>query len=110
MWFGNAKKIAYSQIILDRYFGLISNVTIHIVDRQTNKIRVEDARGFINTSERFLMYENKESDKTGNDLIFEQFLKPKNPFSKYLREEFKKAKINNKEIAELFPSKTVGIS
>jgi len=57
-WYGDSKKIAYSQIILDKYFGLVSNVTIHVYDRQTNKIKIEDARGFINTSERMLMYSN----------------------------------------------------
>jgi len=58
-WYGDSKKIAYSQIILDKYFGLLSNVTIHIFDRQTNKIKIEDARSFINTSERVLMYSNE---------------------------------------------------
>ena len=58
IYYGDSKKIAYSQIIFDKYFGLISNVTIHIFDRQTNKIKIEDARGFINTTERFLMYSN----------------------------------------------------
>ena len=58
IWYGDSKKIAYSQIIFDKYFGLVSNVTIHVFDRQTNKIKIEDARGFINTTERFLMYSN----------------------------------------------------
>ena len=58
IYYGDSKKIAYSQIIFDKYFGLVSNVTIHIFDRQTNKIKIEDARGFINTTERFLMYSN----------------------------------------------------
>lgn len=58
IYYGDSKKIAYSQIIFDKYFGLVSNVTVHIFDRQTNKIKIEDARGFINTTERFLMYSN----------------------------------------------------
>ena len=63
-WWGSSKKIAYSQIILDKYFGLVSNVTVHFFDRQTNKIKIEDARGFINTTERFLMYSNDIYDLT----------------------------------------------
>ena len=59
LWYGDAKKIAYAQIIFDKYFDLLSNVTIHIFDRQTNKIKTEDARGFISTTERFLMYSNE---------------------------------------------------
>lgn len=58
IYYGDSKKIAYSQLIFDKYFGLLSNVTVHIFDRQTNKIRIEDARCFINTTERFLMYSN----------------------------------------------------
>jgi len=67
-WYGDAKKIAYSQIIIDKYFGLLSNVTVHIYDRQTNKIKKEDARSFINTTERILMYSN-EINRTGLEEI-----------------------------------------
>ena len=109
LWYGDAKNIAYAQIIFDKHFNLLSNVTCHIYDRQTNKITTEDARSFINTTERILMYEQG-GQKTGGELIFEQFLKPKNPFSKYLKIEFKKANVNNKEIAKLFPSKTGGVT
>ena len=58
-WYGDSKKIAYAQIIFDKYFTLLSNVTCHFYDRQTNKITIEDARSFINTSERILMYSNE---------------------------------------------------
>ena len=64
LWYGDAKKIAYSQIIFDKYFNLLSNVTCHIYDRQTNKIPADEARSFINTTERILMYSN-EVDYTG---------------------------------------------
>ena len=109
LWYGDAKNIAYSQIIFDKYFNLLSNITCHVYDRQTNKITVEDARSFISTTERILMYEQR-GQKTGGELIFEQFLKPLNPFSKYLKIEFKKAKVTNKEIAKLFPSKIGGLT
>ena len=58
LWYGDSKKIAYAQIIFDKYLGLLSNITVHVYDRQTNKIKKEDARSFINTSERILMYSN----------------------------------------------------
>lgn len=58
-WYGDSKKIAYAQIIFDKHFDLLSNITCHIYDRQTNKITIEDARSFINTSERILMYSNE---------------------------------------------------
>jgi DNA modification methylase len=55
------------------------------------------------------VYEQR-GQKTGGEIVFEQFLKPKNPFSKYLKIEFKKAKVTNKEIAKLFPSRTGGLT
>jgi len=60
IWYGDGKKIAYSQILLDKLFNIVSNVCIHIYDRQTNKIKPEDARGFINTTERLLLYSSKD--------------------------------------------------
>lgn len=68
LWYGGSKNIAYAQIIFDKHFNLESNITIHVFDRQTNKIRIEDARGFINTSERLLMYSN-EIERTGLEEI-----------------------------------------
>ena len=59
LWYGDAKNIAYAQIIFDKHFDLLSNVTCHIYDRQTNKITTEDARTFISTTERILMYGNE---------------------------------------------------
>jgi len=109
LWYGDAKNIAYAQIIFDKYFTLLSNVTCHIYDRQTNKIPIEEARSFISTTERILMYEQR-GQKTGGELIFEQFLKPKTPFSKYLKIEFKNAGFTNREIAKLFPSRTGGLT
>lgn len=108
-WYGDSKKIAYAQVIFDKYFSLLSNITVHVFDRQTNKIKGEDARSFINTCERILMYSN-EQDCTGYDMIKEEYIKPSNPFSKYLKQELKKAKVTNKEIAMLFPSKTGGLT
>tara|TARA_R110002096_G_scaffold126542_1_gene273735 strand:+ start:135 stop:1073 length:939 start_codon:yes stop_codon:yes gene_type:complete len=77
-WYGDSKKIAYSQIIFDKYFKLLSNVTCHIIDRQTNKIPAEEARGFISTTERLLMYSNDEENFVVDHL------------QKYLLDEFKK--------------------
>ena len=68
-----------------------------------------DLRTFAPLTERLLMYEQR-GQKTGGELIFEQFLKPKNPFSKYLKIEFKNAGFTNREIAQLFPSRTGGLT
>jgi DNA modification methylase len=110
LWYGDAKNIAYAQIIFDKKFKLLNSVVWENTNDHKQQIRFnEDLRTFAPTTERLLMYENK-GDKTGGELIFEQFLKPKNPFSKYLKIEFKNAKVTNKEISKLFPSRTGGLT
>jgi len=53
-WYGHAKKIAYSQIIFDRYLNLENNIAIEF-NRQTKK-GVDEFRCFAPVSERLLMY------------------------------------------------------
>ncbi len=109
-WYGAAKNIAYSQVIIDKHLNLLNSIVWENTNDHKQQIRFnEDLRTFAPITERILMYE-KAGDKTGGELIFEQFLKPKNPFSKYLKSEFKKAKITNKKISKLFPSKTGGLT
>ena len=55
-WYGHAKKIAYTQIIFDKYFNLENNIAIEF-NRQTKK-GVELFRCFAPVSERLLMYSN----------------------------------------------------
>ena len=110
LWYGDAKNIAYSQIIFDKYFNLLNCVVWENTNDHKQQIRFnEDLRTFAPLTERILMYEKK-GDKTGGELIFDQFLKPNNPFSKYLKIEFKNAKVTNKEISKLFPSRTGGLT
>ena len=56
LWYGDRKKIAYSQIILDKLFNLEASVVIEFIDRQTRKNRPQDIRTFTNVTERLLMY------------------------------------------------------
>jgi len=105
-WYGDKKKIAYSQIIFDKYFNLENSLVWRKKDSMQYQYYSPDlARSFNTHNERILMYSN-EIDLTDLELINEEFIKPRNPFSKYLKEEFKKANITNKEISKLFPSKT----
>ena len=109
-WYGDKSKIAYSQIILDKYFKLENSLVWRKKDSMQYQYYSPDlARTFNTHNERILMYSN-EVDVTGLQKINEKYIKPKNPFSKYLRQEFKKAKVTNKEIAKLFPSKTGGLT
>ena len=109
-WYGDKKKIAYSQIIFDKYFNLENSLVWRKKDSMQYQYYSPDlARSFNTHNERILMYSN-EIDLTGLELINEEFIKPRNPFSKYLKEEFKKANITNKQISKLFPSKTGGLT
>lgn len=108
-WWGDKKKIAYSQIILDKYFNLENSIVWRKIDSMQYQYYSPDlARTFNTHNERLLMYSN-EVDMTGLEMINEQ-LKPLNPFANYLREEFKRANVSNREIAQLFPSKTGGLT
>jgi len=98
-WYGDAKNIAYSQIIFDKHFNLLNSVVWENTNNYKQQIRFNpDLRTFAPLTERLLMYD-KRGQKTGGD-----------PFSKYLKIEFKNAKITNREIAQLFPSRTGGLT
>lgn len=57
-WFGSSKKIAYSQIIFDKYFGLINNLVWEKAeaDGMFGSTGSEQLRSFPNSTERILMY------------------------------------------------------
>jgi len=102
LW-GNSKKIAYKQIIFDKYFNLENN----LVWKKTDSIQYQYyspylARSFNTHNERCLFYSNEVRET--------EYIKNKNPLSIYLRDELKKANVSNKEIAKLFPSKNGGIT
>jgi DNA modification methylase len=63
-WWGHAKKIAYAQVIFDKYFNLENNIAVEF-NRQTKK-GVELFRCFAPVTERLLMYSN-ETDGNGNN-------------------------------------------
>ena len=109
LWWGDKKNIAYSQIILDKYFNLENSLVWRKVDSMQYQYYSPDlARTFNTHNERILMYSN-EVDLTGLEMINKE-LKPLNPFSNYLKDEFKKSGVTNREIAALFPSKTGGLT
>ena len=62
-WYGHSKKIAYSQIILDKYFNLESNVSIELTAGHIRRSNKESFRRFAPCSERFLMYSTGKSNK-----------------------------------------------
>ena len=114
-WYGNTKKIAYTQIILDKYFHLQNSMVWRKLDSmQYQYYSIDLSRSFNTHTERILFYSNdyepEDWDKTGLERVMEEHIKPRHPFAIYMRNEFKKAGVKNKEIAKLFPSKTGGLT
>lgn len=59
-WFGGSKRIAYAQVIFDRYFGLINNLVWEKAeaDGMFGSTGSEQLRSYPNSTERILMYSN----------------------------------------------------
>jgi len=109
-WYGHAKKIAYSQVIFDKYFNLENSLVWRKIDsKQYQYYSPELARTFNTHNERILMFSN-EIKMTGLEKIMEEKIKPLHPIAKYLKAEFDKAGVTNIEIAKLFPSRTGGMT
>jgi len=58
LWWGHAKKIAYAQVILDKYFNLENSIVWEKYDSQVKK-GIESYRCFAPITERILMYSNE---------------------------------------------------
>jgi len=57
LWYGDAKNIAYSQIIIDKYFNLLNNLVWENTNDHKQQIRFNpDLRTFAPCTERILMY------------------------------------------------------
>ena len=60
LWYGDAKNIAYSQIIFDKQFKLLNSVVWENTNDHKQQIRFnEDLRSFAPLTERILMYSNE---------------------------------------------------
>ena len=96
-WWGDKKRIAYIQIILDKYFNLENSMIWRKPDSmQYQYYSPELARTFNTHNERLLMYSNTEQ--------------PFNSFAKYLSDQIDKFKLKMKDIQVLYPSKTGGLT
>ena len=105
LWYGDAKNIAYSQIIFDKYFNLLNSLVWENTNDHKQQIRFnEDLRSFAPLTERILMYDNA-VNKTGlqeiysNDNYFESI-------KEYLRNEKRKSKLTSKDLNRLFSKYT----
>lgn len=68
-WYGDAKNIAYAQIVFDKHFKLINSIVWENTNDHKQQIRFsEGLRSFAPLTERILMYSN-ETDMTGLEEI-----------------------------------------
>ena len=97
LWYGNAKNIAYAQIIFDKRFNLINN----LVWNKGSFMGLEESEGlrsFAPCTERILMYSN-EVDKTGLEEIQNNQTLYK-PIRDYFLEQKKNCSYTFKQINE----------
>lgn len=84
-WWGHAKKIAYAQVIFDKYFNLENNIAIEF-NRQTKK-GVENFRCFAPVSERLLMYSNESESTNLENALYSESVKVFAPIIEYMKEQ-----------------------
>jgi site-specific DNA-methyltransferase (adenine-specific) len=63
LWYGHSKNIAYSQIVLDKYFKLESSIAIELTAGHIRRSNKESFRRFAPCSERILMYSTGKNNK-----------------------------------------------
>ena len=100
-WYGDAKNIAYTQIIFDRYFNLLNSLVWENTNDHKQQIRFNtDLRTFAPLTERLLMYSNETYNLTQCVYLIRD----------YIRDEITKAKgkIVLKEVNEALGTATNG--
>lgn len=98
-WYGNAKNIAYAQIIFDRNFNLINN----LVWDKGSFMGLEESEGlrsFAPCTERILMYGSKAQDTTGLKEVEMEYVAPRNPFALELKKARLKKGVSINQVAE----------
>ena len=98
-WYGSSKKIAYTQIIMDKHFNLINN----LVWNKGSFMGLEESeslRSFAPCTERILMYSSLCNDITGLQAIEKEYIAPKNPFAIEIKKARQKKGVSINQIAE----------
>ena len=98
-WYGSAKKIAYAQIILDKYFTLINN----LVWNKGSFMGLEESeelRSFAPCTERILMYGSKEQGLTGLQAVEKEYIVPRNPYAIELKRARLEKGVSINQVAE----------
>ena len=105
-WYGDAKNIAYAQIIFDKHFNLLNSLVWENTNDHKQQIRFNpDLRTFAPLTERLLMYGSKAQDTTGRDFIEENYIAPRNPFSRVISKGMALYNLREIDFRKLRPSK-----
>lgn len=104
-WWGHALKIAYSQIILDKYFNLLNSIVWEKIECHQRRNNIESCRRFSPVTERVLMYENN----FDIDFMGQIHDNPSNfvEIKNYLRQQKKESGITSKDINRICGVTTV---
>ena len=98
-WYGGSKNIAYAQIIFDKHFNLINNLTWN----KGSFMGLEESdglRSFAPCTERILMYGSLAQDTTGLKEVEKEYIAPRNPFAKELKKARLKKGVSINAVAE----------
>jgi DNA modification methylase len=88
LYYGHAKKIAYSQIILDKYFNLENSLVWEKINCRTNK-GIDLFRCFAPATERILMYSNESESNNLENKFYAENIKIFSPIIEYMVEQKK---------------------
>jgi len=100
-WYGDAKKIAYAQIIFDKHFNLLNSIVWENTNDHKQQIRFnEDLRSFAPLTERILMYDNARGSYGTMDLL-KKAGETINPFARLMNRQMNKLNITGSELSEL---------
>lgn len=102
-WYGGSKNIAYAQIIFDKHFNLINNLTWN----KGSFMGLEESEGlrsFAPCTERILMYDNARKNYGTRDLL-KIAGESISPFARLMKRQMKILNITGSELAELQLSK-----
>lgn len=100
---GDRKKIAYQQIIFDKFFKLESSIRWENTNQHKQQVRYSsELRCFPSMGEHLLMYsfdfEPGGWELTGWEKVLEEKIRPQHPFALYLKSEFERAGLSVAEV------------
>lgn len=106
-WYGDAKNIAYTQIIFDKHLNLLNSLVWENTNDHKQQMRFNpDLRTFAPLTERLLMYGNGKDSSGLNKMLQTSMI----PIQEYMNSQRKKANVNYTFIAKLFGVSTTAVA